>query len=271
MAFPNYLANYYKKNGFLVLEQVIPEKVLDDISQEFRDIFKTQLRKLGKNPTDSNLDKKIISLYKDHPEIVINCGKAANHTISLWKLATSDTLLNLVTQLGIEDPSIAIRPVLLFNNKHIAAEEYIYKTPPHADFNSFRGSLNSIVLWLPLRDITTEIGPLEVVPGSHLEGNLATKIENGFGVVDKYEDKDFTPLLCDKGDAIIFSSLLVHRSGNNLTDDQLRLSISFRFNDLSSPDWIERKYFSTTKYSSDIGEEDLNYPTPHQMEKALYG
>jgi ectoine hydroxylase-related dioxygenase (phytanoyl-CoA dioxygenase family) len=47
-----------------------------------------------------------------------------------------------------------------------------------------QGSLDSVVAWAPLADLTPELGPLEVIPGSHLDGLVTSEVVEGFGKVD---------------------------------------------------------------------------------------
>lgn len=270
MSDTNFLLDKFKAQGYVVLHDYLPKEITEGLVSEFHSIVQKLYCPLYAGDGQSQetpLNQKIMLLYKHSPQKVINCGKVANHGWLLWKLATSVMMRKICTELGLRQPSIAIRPVLLFNNKNIATAEHVWKTPPHQDFNSFRGSLNSIVIWIPLTDITPELGPLEVIPGSHLKGSQAKEIKNGFGIVET--DESFVSLPVEKGDVVVFSSLLVHRSGENTTEDKLRLSASFRYSDVMSEDWQRRGYKTTNQYGHSIGTEDLAYPTAEDMQEVL--
>jgi ectoine hydroxylase-related dioxygenase (phytanoyl-CoA dioxygenase family) len=103
------------------------------------------------------------------------------------------------------------------------------------------GSEDAIVVWFPLTNVTRELGALEVVPGSHTRGLLTSRFLEGFGLVDCYEDKDFVSVPLGMGDALFFNSYLVHRSGNNVTDN-IRWSCHFRYNNLDDTTFINKKY-----------------------------
>ena len=49
------------------------------------------------------------------------------------------------------------------------------------------------------------------------------------------------------GDALFFSSFLIHRSGDNVSD-AIRWSCHFRYNDLSEKTYIKRGYPSPYQY-----------------------
>ena len=100
---------------------------------------------------------------------------------------------------------------------------------------------DSTVVWVPLIDVTKNLGTLQVVPRSHTEGLVTIKSEEGFGIVNKYKDNDFISIELSKGDALFFSSCLVHRSGINITDS-IRWSSHFRYNNMEDSDFIKRQY-----------------------------
>jgi ectoine hydroxylase-related dioxygenase (phytanoyl-CoA dioxygenase family) len=106
-----------------------------------------------------------------------------------------------------------------------------------------QGSLNSMVLWLPLTDIDDSLGALQIIPGSHLWGLRSENISDGFGMVDVNEKDDhkFISVPVKAGDVLAFSSFLVHRSGENTTDSP-RWSCHFRYNDLMEKTFIERNF-----------------------------
>ena len=70
-------------------------------------------------------------------------------------------------RLGLRFPNVSTRPVLFFNSRHLAEKEVYWKVSPHQDWRSMQGSLDSVVVWLPLCDIDVALGALEVVPQSH--------------------------------------------------------------------------------------------------------
>ena len=106
-----------------------------------------------------------------------------------------------------------------------------------------QGSLNSIVLWIPLIDINSELGPVEFIKKSHLNGLKKTENGNLFQniKIDKNLEKKFVSIPVEKGDLVIFSSFTIHRSGNNISEG-IRWSMHFRYNDLNENSFIERGF-----------------------------
>jgi phytanoyl-CoA hydroxylase len=143
----------------------------------------------------------------------------------------------------MEFPSMSTRPVLFFNSPALAKKKVYHTVFPHQDWRSMQGSLDAIVLWLPLIDIDKKLGALEVIPGSHKWGLLSAELEEGFGKVylTSEQGKLFKPIEVEVGDALFFSSLLIHQSGNNISG-QIRWSAHFRYNNLTEPTFISRKF-----------------------------
>ena len=110
----------------------------------------------------------------------------------------------------------------------------------HQDGNFRFGYLSQSfnACWLPLMEINQEIGGLAVAPGSHSRGELdhgggsvassakSVKEKKVFGLDPEslsWVTSDFQP-----GDAVIFTSLTVHRGILNRSD-RIRLSCDFRY------------------------------------------
>ena len=105
----------------------------------------------------------------------------------------------------------------------------------------YQGSINSIVAWIPLIDINQDLGSIKIIPGTHKEGLLSSKKQENFGLVSGYKEADFISFDMKQGDVILFNSFLVHKSGDNITDN-IRWSCHLRYNDLSENSFIRRGY-----------------------------
>jgi len=169
--------------------------------------------------------------------------------IDLWRLSLHDKIISIIQLLGVENPIISTRPILFSNSKHISKADIFHTIPPHQDWATMQGSINSIVCWLPLIDSTQDLGCIAFVPESHKLGLLMEKKEEGFGLVRKFDDKYFKSLDLNQGDALFFSSFLVHKSGNNITEN-IRWSTHFRYNDLNEKTFIENGYPHAFIYKS---------------------
>ena len=188
-----------------------------------------------------DFEKNMIKLFNLDFDLFINCGKQCQHLISLWKLSTSDNIINLLKELNLKQPIIATRPTILSSNKNIAKEEHKHTLPPHQDYGNMQGSINGVVVWIPLININIAIGPISLIQGSHLNGLVVKDKSIGFGVVDSNIYNNFKSFEYEIGDLLIFSAFLIHKSGDNLTNN-IRWSCQFRYNDLEDKSFIERGY-----------------------------
>lgn len=242
---------FYNENGYLLLNNFFDIKNLIEIKQEA--IYFLEKQFIKHDIVSGSLDDKMVQLFNCDFEAFTNCGKHIQQgSIELHKLGINDKLINKLKKLGLSYPSIATRPVLFFNSPNLAKEEFYYKTPPHQDWNSIRGSKDCAIVWIPLIDITPSYGPLRIVPKSHIFESLMSKQVGGFGCVDKYQDQDFIDIEMSLGDILIFSSFLVHQSGK-ITNNGIRWSCSFRYNNLDDEDFINRKYEFSYIYKPKFG------------------
>ena len=237
--------NDFNHNGYKLIKNFFPKEVINKVYEETCSIYKTQLLHLNmiphKNISKSEFEKALVKLFEEHNSIFINCGKQCQHLISLWQLSLDEKLIKTLKKYGIEKPHISTRPVLFSNNKLIAKNSINHTVPPHQDWASMQGSINSIVVWIPLIDINQDLGSIALVPGSHKEGLISNQKINNFGMVDKYIDSDFISYDVEPGDILLFNSFLVHKSGNNITNS-IRWSCHMRYNDLDDSSFIERGY-----------------------------
>ena len=105
-----------------------------------------------------------------------------------------------------------------------------------------QGSLDAIVVWVPLMDIDRALGALEMIPGSHKLGLLQAEMMDGYGNSEESGDESgAVPVEVEAGDALFFSAFLVHQSGTNVAD-AIRWSCHFRYNNLHEPTFVERGF-----------------------------
>jgi len=102
--------------------------------------------------------------------------------------------------------------------------------------------------WMPLMEINGEIGGLAVSPGSHIRGELdhggGSVASSAKGVKEKKvfgldaESRSWVTSDFEPGDAVIFTSLTVHRGILNRSD-RIRLSCDFRYQRVDdSASWL---------------------------------
>ena len=114
-------------------------------------------------------------------------------------------------------------------------------TPPHQDFVHIQGTPDVWTAWIPLGDCPTELGGIAVLAGSHRGGVYPVtpmRGAGGVGVDDETIQKtgrEWHASPFHIGDALFFHSQTVHKSLPNQTDNQMRLSVDYRYQAASKP------------------------------------
>lgn len=248
------LRNQLNKEGYIIFKNFFNQPTIVSIREDAKYIFQIQFDKFG---YCGEFKDNMISLFTEHEEIFKNCGKLIQTgLISLYQLSTHPNLIKCLKGLGIELPNMCTRPVLFFNHPKLAKEEAYYKTPPHQDFQSIESSLDSVVVWVPLVEVNKENGGIKLYPRSHKNGPLPYKTNSGFAEVERPNIEFIQPEL-EIGDILIFSTLLVHESGE-IKDDSIRFSASFRYTNMLETDFIKRGYPSLYQYIPITKQNDKN-------------
>ena len=267
--------NDYKKNGFVLLKGFFPPEAVAHIHAEAKEIFALQMRRLGimapgGRPTEDEFAAGMFQFFAADLQAFTNCGKQAQHLISLHRLSLDERIVSALKELGLAFPNISTRPLLYFNHERLAKKEVYWRLDVHQDWRSMQGSLDSVVVWLPLVDLDRTLGALEIYPGSHLWGVLPADMVDGYGHLRSKLDKEkLISIEVERGDALFFSSLLVHQSGTNVSSS-IRWSCHFRYNNLLEPTFIARGYPHPYLYRP---QEELitpNFPSPAEVE-AVFG
>ncbi len=261
----------YLHNGYLLFEGFFDRTRIQSILEESKQVFFSQMHRQGIDTTfdindEARFRQAMALLFASDFEAFSNCGKQVQHLISLHRLSVETRIENLLHGIGLNRPNICTRPVLFFNHPSLAKDPVYHTVFSHQDWRSMQGSLDAVVIWCPLIDVDHSLGALEIVPGSHKKGLLTESVEAGFGKVSDtaFNEEDWISVEVKQGDALLFSSFLVHRSGNNITD-RIRWSCHFRYNNLNEPSFISRKYHHNYVYHPKNELRTPDYPTKEDM------
>lgn len=228
------------EDGYVIYRQFFKPEQINKLKNQAQAIFQIQFNKFGYK---DEFKENMIRLFNEHFDVFSNCGKQIQQGLTeLYQLAFDNNLINKLKDLGLEFPNACTRPVLFFNHPKLAKETQYYKTPKHQDWPSMQASMDSVVVWIPLVDVTSKNGAVIFYPKTHKLGPLADKLEGGFGKVEINESewKKIQPDM-NIGDIVIFSTLLVHESGD-IENDSIRWSCHFRYSNMNEPNYIERGF-----------------------------
>ncbi|MGE4219475.1 MAG: phytanoyl-CoA dioxygenase family protein [Alphaproteobacteria bacterium] len=231
-----------RRDGYVVLRGQIDRAALDALRSGFRYVFRRQFAYAGIAEAGT-FDASLAALFKADMPRYLAAAKLTQYLPALHALGAAPGILALLRDLGLGSPVISTRPVVHIVSEALKVPGGYHRTPPHQDWRSVQGSLDALVLWLPLSETGPEQAPLEVVPGSHRRGLLATE-PDPFGTrvaTGLVAEEDFVPLTAGPGDIVAFSMFTVHRTGLR-QGPGVRWAVSFRYNNLDEPGFVARGY-----------------------------
>ena len=229
----------FRERGYFIAKSIISEKKINAVLETiFRIYFKynpsSKLRDL-QEPWNSDLfHEEIIKFRKSDPKRFSLLYDSTQTSVSIMELLTSELIAKYSANL-----------LDTKNNELCITEGMIRMDAPgdkrniagwHQEISYLRN--NGVVIWIPLSDITPDLGSLQVCPKSHHEGELkvvqnknlpgdASTVsvdEVGPEYIAKYSIMDVE---IKKGDVLFFDTELFHRSGVN-TSNRMRFSCQIR-------------------------------------------
>lgn len=143
-------------------------------------------------------------------------------------LAAAPELLAVIRVLVGDNPQLHVGDVC----RLVSPGAVDLTTPPHQDAAYLQDAEQVWTAWLALGACPRALGPLALLPGSHTGGlRPHAPVTTGDGVVgtDVAVDAVWRASDLAAGDVLFFSSLTVHRALPNITRDQLRVSVDYRY------------------------------------------
>lgn len=264
----------YKCQGYIVEKGIFDPAEIEKIRAEAKAIFISQMERLGiiehAEISEGQFERGMFKFFEVDTNSFVNCGKQAQHLISLHRLSLDRRIVLLLEELGLEAPIISTRPLLYFNSSRLAKKEVYWRLSMHQDWRSMQGSLDAMVVWIPLVSVNDDLGALQVFPGTHRGGLLASKMEDGYGHIDANVDPSAAVSVeLEAGDALFFSALLVHQSGTNVTDS-IRWSCHFRYNNLRESSFVARGFPHPYVYRPQVELITPDFPATRDID-AIFG
>ncbi len=272
MLSPNTVSDY-RERGYCVLKAVIEPIVIAEIKSEIQSIFTPLLQRhqiTDGSVVDRDFDSALGELFRRDMNGFLAAAKATQLSPKLHNLGSSESMIRLVKKFGLSQPIIAVRPVVHILSDELQVPQGYHRTPAHQDWRSVQGSVDAIVVWLPLVEVNAAFGPLEIWPGSHRLGLFETRPDPFGNVVveAELEEDKLVPVSVDPGDAIAFSMFTVHRTGKEQSPG-IRWAISFRYNNAADEDFIEHGYPNPFVYQSEGELLVKNYPTLQDVQRVF--
>jgi ectoine hydroxylase-related dioxygenase (phytanoyl-CoA dioxygenase family) len=229
--------NFYEKNGYLIVDNVISKDDLNLIHRAFDAILDAIInRAKSEHPKHqriledaTNLSKKMNALEDvDHGYIAeFHDSLLASNNPYIAKLTSSTNILNHANFLlgeALENPLFTTSSMGIFSMpddiEHTVAQW-------HTDIFYTCKDGHYVHFWAPIIEDSSEgLGAIHILPGSHnnpFKGEVRNKLSESnihkYGVssdfIQKYEDK---VVQIKQGQGLFFDKHLVHRGGLNTTN-----------------------------------------------------
>lgn len=241
----------FDKLGYIIIDQIISDDLIDGIIKSLLTLLNKYQPKLFSDEfssdilTNDEFNKKLIQFRSNHPDVFGAIYDSLQSCISTKKIASQDKISDVLASLTgkIKESFVCCDHSIRIDGPNDKRNKLDWHTDIYAgDLNHSR--LGGFTVWCPLHDVNPESGSLTICVGSHKD-NVIQNIEvNKANVSNKYminnEDVkkfDILKTTIKKGTAIISPMNLVHKSGDNLTNN-FRFTFVARYYCVSYNDYL---------------------------------
>lgn len=254
----NELLDQLQRDGYAILDDEELRSRAIDLKWAIRDILLTRARALSVSVEDlDDIDEIYDSLHNLDPKHTGGVYDVIRETPEFLSIINASSVKSLMKSLfgwkGLHIPFglCQFRIDRPFDQK--------YHFDWHQDYTYNILSTSAITFWIPLTDVSLEMGAIRVLPGSHNEIHSVEGIssyEPGRGtkaqshLTFKLHSPDLDKLEGDSisvpvkgGQVLMFHSHVLHRSGRNVSEGRNRWTAIFRIGDLYDQELMDRDFF----------------------------
>lgn len=263
----------YKSNGFIIAKGLLDRQCVDRVRQSVAKTFLDQLRQISVDVEGMGLFDAMQTLHRHDLERYKKTAGAVWRKLDIYQLLHDPRITGFLSdKFGWRDIFVSGGQVAHIMAHELRIPDGYFGLGAHQDFPSVQGSLDGVVVWLPLVRVDRDNFPLELIPGSHKHGLLLMKGEGSASwevKPDQYHEADFISAEVDVGDVVFMSMFTLHRSSENGTPGQYRLALSTRFDNADEATFIDRCYPSAYQRSVHRAQYFPDFPTMEQVEKVF--
>lgn len=234
---------FFKENGYLLIEKVIDDNDLQDVIDELNYEIEKRAKELIANGEISNLyeneafETRLAKISNETPKLAVSIWNGILHGPAIFELITNHKLLDVAEAFCgnevIASSVYRLRPKI---------PNYGYgEVPWHQDSGYFEPYCDDslvMTMWIPLVDTSAENGCLYVIPGTH-KGNV---VEHEMHKTGKYlavkeelvPKENWIECAVPKGGVLLLSNKIIHGSFKNNTEG-VRWSMDLRYQSASLP------------------------------------
>jgi Phytanoyl-CoA dioxygenase (PhyH) len=235
---PERLREIAERDGFVYFRELVPADLVLSLRQTVLE-FAAGIGWLepGTSPAEARaMPGKRVGYYED-PDWV-NLQVHVQMRSEMWNLGDCSHIHRALRALDGRSTYLYLSTA---NTCRIFSPHADMATQPHQDAHYFRVIGHFWTAWIPLGDCPRELGPLALLPASHVDG---LRSHTGLGIVDGgvavSEQAVWLTTDFRCGDVVLFRSHTLHRSLPNQSGSLLRLSADFRYgfwDETATVDW----------------------------------
>ena len=257
----NQIQENFSAVGYSIAKQIVSEKKIDSILETIFKIFckynpSTKLLKLQKPWLTDLFHEEMIKFRQRDPEKFSLLYVSAQTSVSVNELVSDEIIGEYSANLlGSKNTEMSITEGMIRMDTPDDKRNF---TGWHQEISYLRN--NGLVIWIPLSDVTSDLGQLQICPKSHHEGELkVVQNKNLPGDVSTVSVDEVEPeyiakysimdVEIKKGDVLFFDTELFHRSGVN-TSNRIRFSCQIRHAINTAEDFVP--FRQTKTYSKSV-------------------
>ncbi len=239
----------FEENGVIRIENALEPEDLDPVIEELEEwIDRRAKERLAEGKISDTFDhlgfeRRYTELYKQDRELGKGMDIMHSRGRAAFEFLTNKNLLDAIEP--ILGPEIVVSPI-----QHIRAKTPFAVLDPSANY-THQGNVpwhqdagvlwdeaddvSIITCWIPLVDVTEEMGCMEVIPCAHKSGYLEHQSKGDTTILPELmPDIDPVSMECNKGSFIVMDKLTPHHGLVNKTDT-IRWSMDLRYQPKDTP------------------------------------
>ena len=208
---------FYQKNGFLVVDNLLDDEELDTWRAALATAIEQHIAKNAERGSSTFHNQNRDSYYKD---VFVQC-------VNLWK--TNDRMKELVLdrRLGMLASDLAgVGGVRLYHDHALVKQPWANPTNWHVDNpgDPFY-TRDAVMLWITLDDATLQNGCLYFMPGTHRSSRFGrrsgslneAKIDGLFAAYPEWSGIEPVAAEASAGAGVFINGMIAHAAGPNMT------------------------------------------------------
>jgi hypothetical protein len=242
-----YNLNYFKNEGYVHLKKIIDNRKIKSIQKTIISRASLYFKNNYTNFYDVKFHKKLIEFKKKDKKNFGSFYDSIQKSFQIYDIFLDKNLKKKISYFSnLKTNNLSI------NGENIRMDrpnDNLHSLSWHQDRSYYfqnRDGNKGLVCWIPLMNLTKNLGPLRICKKSHLNGFIKSYVKSRKKnastqrIVSPSNYEIVSPIV-EEGDVLILNKNTIHASGKN-TSKYFRFSCQVRLHDLLDPDYLSFRY-----------------------------